>query len=62
MAKLADKKKISFLGVQYQDVEKLKQIFRNIINSTSNNEEILKDNHEKLVELIKYHDKYPKKS
>lgn len=29
--------KVTFMGVEYQDSEKLKQIFRNIMNSTDNN-------------------------
>lgn len=60
-AKKMEQKKVTFMGTVYQDTDKLKQVFRNILNATENNQLIQGESKKKLEELIKYHDKYEQK-
>lgn len=43
---------------EYPDMERFKQIFRNIINSVANDQEIIGESAKKLQALLAYHEKY----
>ncbi len=57
----ANDKVITFLGTEYKDVDRLKQVFRNIVNSVSNGQVIKGESSNKLDALLAYHEKHEQK-
>lgn len=58
----AKDKVITFMDKDYPDLERLKQVFRNIINSVANDQEITGESAKKLKALLGYHEKYALKN
>lgn len=57
----AAQKVLMFMNVEYKDCERLKQVFRNIVNSISNGQAIKGESANKLDALLAYHERHDEK-